>query len=147
MPTVRDGNPQTATTQNGRTESNSIAELVAGIINDAQTLIKQQFAMLRAEVKQDVNRATQASKFLGLGAACTALGGVFLAVGVVFLLNWLVPELALWACWMIVGGTILVIGVIAFFVGRTYLKTVTPLPDQTINAFQENLSWIANHQS
>jgi uncharacterized membrane protein YgdD (TMEM256/DUF423 family) len=120
---------------------------VAGIVNDAQTLIKQQFAMLRAEVKQDVSRATQASKFLGIGAALASIGTIFLAIGVVYLLNWLVPDLALWACWAIVGGVLLIAGIAAFFIGRNYLKSVTPLPDQTINAFQENLSWIANHPS
>ncbi|MFL5330730.1 MAG: phage holin family protein [Gemmataceae bacterium] len=149
MPITRDGNPTTSTqTQNGRSDQSTITELVAGIVNDAQTLIKQQFAMLRAEVKQDVSRATQASKFLGIGAGLAGIGTLFLAIGVVYLLHSLFgPDLALWACWAIVGGVLTVAGIAAFFVGRNYLKTVTPLPDQTINAFQENLSWIANHPS
>jgi len=134
--------------QDGRSDQSTITELVAGILNDAQSLIKQQFAMLRAEVKQDVSRATQASKFLGIGAALAGIGALFLAIGVVYLLQWaFAPELALWACWAIVGGVLMVAGVAAFFIGRNYLKSVTPLPDRTINAFQENLSWIANHPS
>ena len=148
MPITRDGNAMaSAPPQDGRADQGTITELVAGIVNDAQTLIKQQFAMLRAEVKQDVSRATQASKFLGIGAALASIGTIFLAIGVVYLLNWLVPDLALWACWAIVGGVLLIAGIAAFFIGRNYLKSVTPLPDQTINAFQENLSWIANHPS
>ena len=50
---------------------------VAGIVDDAQTLIKQQFAMLRAEVKEDINKATQAGKLLGIGIACATIGTLF----------------------------------------------------------------------
>jgi len=125
----------------------TMTELVAGIVNDAQTLIKQQFAMLKAEIKDDIQQTAEASRFLGFGASLLGVGAIFLMVAVVYLLNWLVPDLPLWACWAIVGGITAVAGAALFFTGRQKLSTVSPVPEKSINALQENLSWIANRQS
>jgi len=51
----------------------SVTELVSGILNDAQTLFKQQFEMLKHEVKEDFRKTREASLMLGLGAG---VGGV-----------------------------------------------------------------------
>jgi len=125
----------------------TMTELVSGIVSDAQTLIKQQFAMLRAEIKDDINRTAEASKFIGIGASLLGVGAFFLMVAVVYLLNWLVPDLPVWACWAIVGGITAVAGAVIFFTGRQKLSTVSAVPEKSINALQENLSWIANRQS
>jgi len=124
-----------------------MTELVAGILSDAQTLIKQQFAMLRAEIKEEVRQTTAAGKCFSIGVALGAVGVLFLAIAAVYLLSRLAPDLALWACWAIVGGVILACGIAAFVVGLQRLKAVTPVPEKSLNALQENLSWIANRQS
>jgi len=62
-------------------------------------------------------------------------------------LNWLAPSLPLWGCWAIVGGVIVACGIAAFVTGLQLLKKVTPVPEKSLNALQENLSWIANRQS
>ena len=129
------------------TNPSSLTELVSGIVSDAQTLIRQQVTMLRAEVKEDVRRTKDAAIYMGIGAGVAALGSLFLVIGVVYLLNYLAPTLPLFACWMIVGGVIVLGGGIAFVVGKRLFNSFNPLPDKTINALQENLSWITNRRN
>jgi len=138
----------TAPNQNNTTTNTngSMTELVSGIISDAQTLIKQQFAMLRAETKQDIDKCMQAGKFMGVGAALSTVGVLFLAVSLVHLLNWAVPTLPYFACWAIVGAAITACGVAALVAGKQQLSTGV-MPDKSLHALQENISWITNRQT
>jgi len=123
-----------------------LTELVSGIADDAQRLIHQQYQMLRAEVKEDFRRTKSALAYMSVGAAALAIGVVFLAVAVPLLINWAF-NLAPWAGWAIVGGVMLVIGIIGLFAGKRIFEKNNPLPDKTLNALEENLSWIANRRN
>lgn len=124
----------------------TMSELLAGIIGDTQTLIRQQFAMLRAEAASDLRKAADAGKVVYAGLALSGTGLLIISIGVVYLLQWLAPDLPLWACWMLVGGPVTVIGVIASSLGWRRLQAMTPIPEQSLKSLQENLSWIANHR-
>jgi len=120
----------------------SAAHLVGEILDDAGRLIRQQVDMLRAEVREDVRRTLSAVKYMGAGAVVAAVGALFLAVSLVPLLGWLAPSLPTWACWMIVGGCFLLAGIAAALAGRSIMRSFNPLPDKTLTALQENVSWI-----
>jgi hypothetical protein len=103
--------------------------------------------MLRAEMREDMRRTKEAAKFMGLGVTLAAVGGLFLLVGLVALLNWLAPALPQWACWAIVGGVLLVGGLIAVYAGKRIFDSFNPLPDKTAHALEENISWLTNRRS
>ena len=42
---------------------------------------------------------------------------------------------------------ILVVGIIGLFAGKRIFEKNNPLPDKTLNALEENLSWIANRRN
>ena len=50
------------------------------------------------------------------------------------------------ASWGIIGGTVVVLGIIAAVVGGRILASYNPLPDKSFNALQENVSWITKPQ-
>ncbi len=125
----------------------SITKLISGILDDSTSLIRQQLVMLGAEVKEDVTRTVAAGKYLGVGVFLLLTGLFFVLLGVPPLLHHLFPDLPLWACWMIVGTVILVAGVIALLIGRSLLSKFNPLPDKTLNALSENMSWITKRPS
>lgn len=127
--------------------SSSVAELLSGILDDAQTLVRQQAAMLRAEIREDGRRTIEVVQYMSAGAVLAAVGALFLMITLVYLLNWLVPTLPLWACWGIIGGVNLVGGVIAIVVGRRLLGQYNPLPDKTLNAIEENITWKTTPQT
>jgi hypothetical protein len=120
----------------------TVTELVSGIAKDAERLIGQQYQMLRAEIREDVRYTKSAIKYLGLGAFGALAGALFLLVALPLFLNWLF-NLPSFAGWAIIGGALLILGAIALYAGKRIFERHNPLPDKTLNALEENLSWIA----
>jgi len=122
-----------------------MSELVSGILDDGQRLVKQQVEMLRAEIREDFRKTKDVAVYLGIGAGLASIGGVMLLVALVHLVQYL-TEWHLAACWGLVGGLAVALGAIAFVVGGRIMATYNPLPDKSLNSLQENVSWIANAQ-
>lgn len=142
---VTDGNRQ-ALNPAGREPT--LTELVSGIASDAQQLIQQQYQMLRAEIKEDIRRTKSALAYMGFGIGGSIVGAIFLVVALPLVLNDVLDmEHRPWVGWAIIGGVMLVVGIIGLLVGRNIFRKNNPLPDKTLNALEENLSWIANRRS
>jgi hypothetical protein len=123
----------------------SLTSLVTGIINDAQELLKQQLSLFRQEVKDDVRKTKEAAISLGAGIGILALGGIFICLMLVYLLNWAFPTaLPLWLCYGIIGGLMLLGGGGLLYAGKRRLASFNPLPDQSVEALRENVQWIMN---
>jgi hypothetical protein len=114
--------------------------LVSGIITDAQTLLRQQAEMLKAEVREDFQRSKRAAEFGAIGIVCCTVG----ALGVITAMAYLLHEqfqFAMWASWGIVGGLFLLAGIALGGFSYILLERFNPLPDKTFNALKENLTW------
>lgn len=127
---------------NLQTESGpSVSELVAGIVNDAHNLLGQQLALFKQEVREDFHKARDAALSLALASALLLVGGVLLGLMLVYLLNWLAPGLPLWACFGMVGVALTAIGCGLGFLAREQMRGVSPVPEKTAQALEENLEW------
>jgi uncharacterized membrane protein YqjE len=130
----------------------SMATLVQGIVNDVGTLIKQEVRFARKEIESDLNKVRNGAVILGIGVAAGLVGFLLLSLMFVHLLHWAnLPadhadpsRLPLWACFAIMSAVFLVAGTAFGMVGASRLARVNPLPDQTVQNVQENVSWIAN---
>jgi len=127
-----------------------LASLVQGIVSDLGDLIKQEIRFARTEMKSDLQRSTVAITYLTLGAGIGALGVLFLATALVFLLHWLTApagtdpaNIPLWGCFAIFGGGFLLIGACLLGLGRAKFN-FNPLPDQTAQTVKENVEWITS---
>ena len=73
----------------------SLSSLVGGIINDFQSLMKQEVALARRELADELRKAKQAAISLGIGVGILAIGGLLLIFMLVHLLSWAVPAIPL----------------------------------------------------
>lgn len=121
----------------------SMVRLVTGIISDGQELIKQQFALLRAELKEDLRKAREASMMLAFGLSILFVGTILLALMLVYLLSWAVASLPLWACFGIVGCIFTLAGAGMCLGGFKRMKDAASL-EQSVQEFKETTQWIAN---
>jgi len=126
---------------NLQTESGpSVAELVTGIVHDAQNLLGQQLALFKQEVREDIQKARDAALSLALASGLLFVGAIMLCLMCAYLLHE-VAQLPLWGCFAIVGGVLTVVGGILAYIGREQLRTVSPLPEKTAKGLEENLEW------
>ncbi|QVL34578.1 phage holin family protein [Telmatocola sphagniphila] len=129
------------------TDQPTLTELVSGIVQDTQTLFRQQFEMLRAELRTEVTKATNAAQYIGIGSGIFILGSIAFVFGIAYLINALIPQIPLWGSFGIVGIALMIGGCLAFELGRRSLKSVSTVPDKTLNALQENVTWLTKHQN
>ena len=128
---------------NERPTEGSVTGLVTGIINDAQTLLKQQADMLKAEVREDFKRSKRAAEFGAVGIVFTTVGALGLITALAYVLNEQYG-FKMWASWGIVGGLFAVVGVGCAWFSYVLLERFNPLPDKTFNALKENITWQTN---
>lgn len=117
-----------------------VSQLIAGIVNDAQTLIGQQVQMLRAEVIEDFNRSKRAAEFASAGIPLLTVGFLALVFAIAHLLHEEL-QLAMWISYAITGGAFLLCGGLLAAFSYLLLERFNPLPDKTLQSIQENLTW------
>ena len=114
--------------------------VVTGIVDDAQKLLRQQVEMLKSEVKEDFRRSKRAAEFGGAGIVMLTVGFLGLVTALAYFLNEHY-QFSMWASWGIVGLLFLVAGGALAATSYILLERFNPLPDKTMDALKENLSW------
>jgi len=120
----------------------SVAGLVKGIIDDVQVLTRQQFELLKQELKEDSSRTVHASLPMASGAVVCLVGLILLGHALAQLLA--VLGLNAWLAYLIVGVVITGAGVGLVYAGWAKFKTFNPLPDRSLEALKENVECLTN---
>ena len=124
----------------------SIGGLIRGILMDLRTLLREEIALARVEIRAQAGKARAAAMSFGMAAAALFFGGTFLlialATGIAELLNW-----PIWAGFLIVAGLLSVAGFVLLTSGRKQLQTFHAVPEETVLTLKENSEWIAKRLS
>ena len=128
------------------TQPESIGGLVRGILMDFRTLIREEVALARVEIREQAARARAAAMSFGIAVGALLVGATFLliavAIGLADLLNW-----PLWAGFLVVAALLALIGAVTFSSGRKQLHEIRAVPAQTVHTLKENSEWIAKRLS
>lgn len=124
-----------------REQDPSIASLLSGIVGDAQELVRQEIALARQEVREEISNAKGAAMALAIASAVLAVGGLLLvltlAQGLADLLDW-----PMWAGYGIVGAIMAVAGYLLLSSAQKRFKDIHPIPEKTVETLKENVEWI-----
>jgi MFS family permease len=127
-------------------QNDSIGGLVRGILMDLRTLIREEIALARVEIREQAGRARATAMSFGMAAAALFFGGTFLlvalATGIAELLDW--PT---WTGFLIVAVLLSAIGFVMLSAGRKQLQTFHAVPEETVSTLKENSEWIAKRLS
>ena len=128
------------------TRPESLGGLIRGILMDLRTLIREEIALARVEIREQATRARAAAMSFGIAIGALLFGGAFLliaiAMGIADLLNW--PA---WAGFLIVAVLLAIIGAVTLSASRKKLATVSAVPEETVTTLKENSEWIAKRLS
>ena len=125
------------TTQNGR----SVPEVLQDIVGNIQELIRSEFRLAKAEIKQEAAKAAPPVKMIIAGAA---IG--FYAVGFLIFtaVMGLATMMATWLAALIVGAVLGIIALVLIATASKRLKHVNAVPERTIETMKENVQWAKN---
>jgi hypothetical protein len=122
----------------------SVARLLSDLASETGMLIRQEIALLKAELSEKLGS-------FGLGAGLVAAGAlvafsgwlVLLACAVLGLSNAVAP----WLAALIVGVIVLAIGAGLLIFGRSRLNAEALVPRRTLNSLREDEAWIRDQFS
>jgi putative superfamily III holin-X len=125
----------------------SLSSLVGGIISDFQLLVKQEVALARRELADELRKAKQAVISLGIGIGVLAIGGLLMVLMLVHLLSWAFPAIPLWGSYAIIGGLLIAVGVGLLVLAKNKAEDIHVVPERTAETMKENVKWIKNPTS
>lgn len=116
------------------TQNASVGQLMSEVARDLSTLMRQELALAKAEVKQEATTTGKAAGMLG-GAG---FAGYMILLFLSLALMWGLANVmdAGWAA-LIVAAVWAVIAAVLASVGRKRLKQVHPVPERTVETLKE----------
>jgi uncharacterized membrane protein YqjE len=135
--TTQPGNP-------GREDDRSLGQVVSDISTDLSTLMRQEVALAKAELKDEVAKVGKGAGMLGGAGFAGWFVLLFLSLALTFLLDdWLPLEAAA----LITAGVWAVIAAVLALVGRKKLQQANPQLPQTQQTLKEDVQWAKAQKS
>jgi protein-S-isoprenylcysteine O-methyltransferase Ste14 len=114
----------------------SAAGLIRGALEDARQLVRDELALARAELRQELNKATNAGVRFALAAATLWFAGMFVLVALALgLSSWL--DWPVWASFGAISIVLAIVGAVFLSMGRQAIRDIKPLP-RTVATLKEN---------
>ncbi|HEV8030362.1 MAG TPA: phage holin family protein [Stellaceae bacterium] len=117
----------------------SIATLLSDLASETILLLRQELALLKAELHEKFSRVGQGATALGAGALIAFSGWLVLLAAAVLGLATVVPP---WLAALIVALVVVAIGAALLLVGKNRLDAEALTPKRTMRALREDEAWI-----
>jgi len=117
-----------------------VASLVGGLIEDTQTLVRQEVALARRELQDEWTKTKAAAAMLGIAAVVCGLAALLLSFCIVNALEIVLPA---WASFLIIGAAYAVIGGLVMAAGIKKINEVRLVP-QTTESVRRDVQAIAS---
>jgi hypothetical protein len=128
-------------TNNADPSDTSIGQLIGEISDDLSKLFRQEVELAKAEVRQEASKAGKAAGMLGAAGFAGYLAVLLLSFALVYALANVMD--AGWAA-LIVAVIWAAVGAVLYTAGRKKLRTVSPVPRQTVETIKEDAQWLKN---
>jgi uncharacterized membrane protein YqjE len=139
------GGSSATTTDRPDVENQSVGDLVGQLTSDVTTLMRQELALAKAEMREEAKKAGKAAGMLAAAGLAGHFVLLFLSLTLMWVLGYLFDSWA-WSAFIvtIVWG---IIGAVLFTMGRKQLKEVNPKPEQTVESLKEDKEWVKAQRS
>ena len=121
----------------------SLTDLFADLTGDMRTLLRQEVALVRAEVTEGASRAKRGVTLMGIGAAMLLIGAFITAIAFVAILVAL--GLSEWLATVIVAALLLAGGVACVMAGQSALAPGV-MPTKSVDAIKDNAATLKGVQ-
>jgi len=116
----------------------TLGELFGALTADMSTLMRKELELARIEVREEVAKGSRAGGILG----ATAVAAYMALLLVSFALAWgLATVMPTGFAFLIVGALYAIAAGVLYSKGRTELRKVRPVPEQTVETLKEDVQW------
>jgi len=124
--TVEDGRPDVSST--------SVGTLISEVTNDLSTLMRQELALAKAELKQEASKTGKAAGMLGGAGYAGHMTVLFLSIAL-----WWALGNAMGRGWAALIVAVLwgIAAAVLFSTGRKKMRDVNPKPERTVQTLKE----------
>ena len=119
-----------------------LGELFRQLAQDSATLVRQEVALAKAEIRDTVKVVTSNAVKVAVGGVVALLGGLVMVAFLVILLGDVLLNDNYWLSALIVGALFLIVGGLMAMSALKNLKRVSPAPEQTIQTLKEDKQWL-----
>jgi nitrate/nitrite transporter NarK len=111
-----------------------VSELIGNVTRDLSTLMRQELALAKAELKQEASKTGKAAGMLGGAGFAGYMVVLFLSIALWWALANAMDQG--WAA-LIVAVLWAAIGAVLFTLGRARMRDVNPKPERTVQTLKE----------
>jgi predicted phage tail protein len=114
----------------------TLGELFVELSDDFSHLVRQEMALARAEISENLNRGRQGATQMAIGGVLAYTGLLALIAAIVILVgNWIDSY---WLSALLVGAIIVAVGVVMLLSGKGKLEKMNLVPKKTINSIERD---------
>jgi hypothetical protein len=117
----------------------SITTLLSDLASETILLIRQELALLKAELHEKFSRVGQGMTALGAGALIAYSGWLVLLAAAVLGLATVLPA---WLAALIVALVVLAIGGALVFIGKSRFDADSLMPQRSLRSLREDEAWL-----
>jgi len=117
----------------------SLASLVGGLIEDTQQLVRQEAALARRELSEELNKTKSIAACVAGALVLLTQVGMLLAFTLVKVLQHFVLPDHEWACFAIVTALFVVTSGLLMGVAVAKIRQVNLVPQQTVDSLREDV--------
>lgn len=132
----------TAAPADGRTPAGEpqLGELFRQLAQDSATLVRQEMALAKAELRENVKSVARDTAKIAVGAVLATVGALVLVLFLVLLLGDALGKY--WLGALIVGLLFAIVGAVLAMGAMKRLKQDSITPDQTLQTLKEDKQWL-----
>jgi uncharacterized membrane protein YqjE len=117
-----------------------LGELLKQLAQDSATLVRQEVALAKAELRQNVKSVARDLTMVAVGAVLAMVGGLVLVAFLVILLGDALNNY--WLSALIVGGIFVLVGGALAMANLKRLKEEDVAPTRTVETLKEDKEWL-----
>jgi uncharacterized membrane protein YqjE len=117
-------------------DNRSLSQLIVDLQSESSTLVRDEVALVRAEIDEKVSQALNGAISLLMGALVAFSALIILLIAISELL--VTFDIVRWLAYLIVGGVVLIIGVIMLMMGKSRLSATNLTPQRTTQSLRRD---------
>ena len=123
----------------------SVGELISEVTQDLTTLLSQEVALAKAELRVEAGKAGKTAGAFGAAGAAGYFALLFASWTLLFALHALFDSYT-WAA-LVVTLLYAVAGAVLFSRAKKTAKTINPTPEKTVQTVKEDVQWAQDRRS